>query len=609
LYRLWGYALFLILLLFPLSGYDRVESAASIIPEGRDFATLVLGNPWDMSQFSDISQYLNRSGQANLLTNIVVQNGVFSARSTELKQASIHPLFPGYKYALMIGKTGHNYPIDASLYKCIYVAAKVDSGPPENNTPDQMLIYWFGDERLNEPGAIWGLTIPGIVLYPEAGAGTPNPRWKLYSMRLDQASVPAGYTKWQNSPDGKWRGLRIDATLQQTSFQIDWVRLTDCTAVNLSISWSGTGPVSVSIQPDGTTREISVIASTNTNPIYLDTQGLQPGRYTYYIKRGTQIVTSGIFEVNQAPIVDFSRPSFTSGEDYATQTGNPWDMSDQSDLEGARCVSNLSLGNGILSFDTLSGENLSPDCAYGGLADPQFYLNSPTPIDPREYRYLSFRQNTLGDWQNVPGAMIVRWVWQIQGTSSNPDNRCILAGQDIPYDVGWQTYSVDLWDITDGSVKAKVGECPSGLSNWLNSTPALEVRFDPNENALGQTLHQELDWIKLTKMNRAIRGTSYPLELSLNKPWSGLVAFTFYYTSNLSNPQQQVLRLASQVSLPAGFKVFLPTTYGGLGTSSMQNKFLWDTSTVSPGDYYICVSVDDGLNQAVYCSETPVRVQ
>ena len=158
-------------------------------------------------------------------------------------------------------------------------------------------------------------------------------------------------------------------------------------------------------------------------------------------------------------------------------------------------------------------------------------------------------------------------------------------------------------------MKAKVGECPSGLSNWLNSTPALEVRFDPNENALGQTLHQELDWIKLTKMNRAIRGTSYPLELSLNKPWSGLVAFTFYYTSNLSNPQQQVLRLASQVSLPAGFKVFLPTTYGGLGTSSMQNKFLWDTSTVSPGDYYICVSVDDGLNQAVYCSETPVWVQ
>ena len=280
-------------------------------------------------------------------------------------------------------------------------------------------------------------------------------------------------------------------------------------------------------------------------------------------------------------------------------------MSDQSDLEGARCVSNLSLGNGILSFDTLSGENLSPDCAHGGLADPQFYLNSPTPIDPRQYRYLSFRQHTLGDWQNVPGAMIVRWIWQIQGTSSNPDNRCILAGQDIPYDVGWQTYSVDLWDITDGSVKAKVGECPSGLSNWLNSTPVLEVRFDPNENALGQTLHQELDWIKLTKMNRAIRGTSYPLELSLNKPWSDLSSFTFYYTSNLSNPQQQVLRLASQVSLPAGPKVFLPMTYGGQGTASTQNTFLWDTSNVSPGDYYICGSFDDGLTRLYIAVRPP----
>ena len=37
--------------------------------------------------------------------------------------------------------------------------------------------------------------------------------------------------------------------------------------------------------------------------------------------------------------------------------------------------------------------------------------------------------------------------------------------------------------------------------------------------------------------------------------------------------------------------------------------FMWDTSGVPIGTYYICVKANDGSNQTVYCSETTVSIQ
>ena len=53
----------------------------SPIPESPDFATLVLRDPWDMTQFSDISQYLNESGQREIIKNPRVENGLFLGTS------------------------------------------------------------------------------------------------------------------------------------------------------------------------------------------------------------------------------------------------------------------------------------------------------------------------------------------------------------------------------------------------------------------------------------------------------------------------------------------------------------------------------------------------
>ena len=138
-----------------------------------------------MSEYSDISQFINQSGQASLLQSIQVVGGVFSASA--VVDAQFFVLFPGYDTAMQIGKVGHAYPIRPDIYKQLTLAVKVNSGPPDPG-PDSLQIFWFADSRLNGPGGVWGYS-RGILLHPEADRGIPNPVWKLYRIDLSSSGV------------------------------------------------------------------------------------------------------------------------------------------------------------------------------------------------------------------------------------------------------------------------------------------------------------------------------------------------------------------------------------------------------------------------------------
>ncbi len=58
-----------------------INAPQAVIPESDDFATHVLRDPWDMDQFTDISQYLNESGQRDIIRNPRVENGLFLGTS------------------------------------------------------------------------------------------------------------------------------------------------------------------------------------------------------------------------------------------------------------------------------------------------------------------------------------------------------------------------------------------------------------------------------------------------------------------------------------------------------------------------------------------------
>jgi hypothetical protein len=582
----------------------------------KQFATSVLRDPWDMSQYTDVSQYINESGQRNLVTNISVSNGVFSGTSVGdvmSGNAYFFPLFPGYLGTIQTGKVGSRYPIPKSTNKCLYISMKVDSGPANGFGPDQYRVFWFANEHLNDGQAPWGQT-NGIVLYPEAGGGQPVQSWRLYSVNLSTAAVPGpGYTTWNSMPSVE--GLRIDPTINPNNFAVDWVRLTDCNAVNASLTWTGGGSSDTSIwlRPVGTTRDIRVATGVSgTSGSYnLDIQGIAPG--SYYVGLGTtttccsQMNVSQPLVINQATIVSFDRPSFVSGPSKS------WGFGSSSDVAGLNNFKSTSFQNGELTMVTASGPQPAG-------VDAQVVLNT-SPISASAYRYLNFRmftQEGSAPWQNVVDGGMLRWIWQVSGY-------CWLVGQDIDYDIGYQTYSIDLYDAFNGSAEATSGWCGGLPTTWQASSTVYGLRFDPNENiscspqfagafvtsTCGDYV-QKLDWIRLAAIDQVAKGTPFPIQITLNRPPAG-VSFAFYYTTTLSNPTQSPAQLYTPPTFSIGpFQLYLPTIFKnyvvGDTFPSVDVTYVWDTTSVSLGTYYICAQSNDGYNTTTYCSEAPLNL-
>jgi hypothetical protein len=536
-----------------------------------------------MSQYSDVSAYINGDGEYINLSNISVQNGIFSATSM-VADNWFYLLFTGYQYALKVGKIGYNYPIHPSTFHCFNMAMSANTAGAR-----KLSVWWSADELLDR--GPWGVS----------GYYDVAPYWKLYQIDLNN-SFSSG-TRW-NARDS-WQNLYVRPFLDAgITFSVDWARLTDCNPVYKTINWSGTGPVSIYLRPAGTTREIEVKTGVSGTSYNLDVQGVAPGDYTYLVKHNSTLLASGDFTVNQAPIAKFDRPSYTSGDDYATQQGKPWDMHTSSNVDRISCATGT-FQNDLLNLITPGPKQEPSGCNANNISDPQVWLNAPVLIDTSQYRYLSFTMNTEEPWADVSKAMIARWIWTI----NNDD--CGLVSNDIPFDVGWQTITLDLQNPTLGITEDRTSNCPSGTLYW-NSAPAKRVRLDPNENTFNHPLTQQISNIYLTKMDSVRKGTSFQVKVSFNKPASQITSASFYYTNNPSQPTQHPAE--SYVSSPqqGNLLSYLPYITNGINTVGATNPNMmthqWNTSSVSPGTYYICGVFSDGYNPVAYCSDTPVNV-
>jgi hypothetical protein len=568
-----------------------------VVAEGRDFATQVLRDPWDMKEYSDVSQYLNASGNYITLDNISMADGLFTAREFNNPSvgpdAGFHVLFPGYTTALMVGKVGNVYQIPSSDFHCLYIAMTVDHLTSNPITS----AYWYADDT---PSSAWGKTIWKNV----------TTSWKLYKWDLATESEGSGIA-WTGR--SSWAGLKIlpiynEPRSSQPTFTMDWVRLTDCNPVYKSITWSGSGSVNIYLKPSSATREIEIVTGISTKPYNLDIQGVEPGDYTYLVKQSGSTLATGSFTINAAPILTIEKPSMTSGEDYATNAANRWDMSDSIEVDDTyNCVTE-SWVDGLMSFTTVDRAAQIVGCYTGykpnNNNDPIFYLNMPGTIDPSEYRYLSYRLYSDGVYQDIVDGMILRY-----GVSINPGgSACLAVSNDIPFDVGWNTYSIDLHDPTIGKFEQKLGSCAS--SYWETIGPIETLRFDPNENQLGRTLHQELDWIKLTKMDQVRQGEPFTIVLKANKAAPSLTQLDYYYTTSLSTPTQHAVVEYTQTASAGPQFQYLPALANRYFTyyDPEEIRLVWDTSGVSAGEYYICMIAGDGKNTVLYCSNAPVEV-
>ena len=116
-------------------GYYQTDNPTVIQAEGDDYATRILRDAWDMSEYSDISQYINQSGQASIVKNIQVNDGVFSATSVGNSGTGNNGyfflLFPGYLTAFIPRKRWKLLSdrfFQISLYVCRHASLFISPG-------------------------------------------------------------------------------------------------------------------------------------------------------------------------------------------------------------------------------------------------------------------------------------------------------------------------------------------------------------------------------------------------------------------------------------------------------------------------------------------------
>lgn len=585
-----------------LAAPGMAQSGALVVGEGNDFATRVLRDAWDMDAYSDVSQYLNQSGQnINISVPDPINNGLFTY-TTLNKEPAITVLDTGYETAMKIGKVGYRYPIDPSTYKCLYLAAGSSAFNP---TANGLRIMWFADSKLND--GIFGTFV----------SVTTTGSMKLYRYNLDDptdnawSSTSVIHAPWNQT---KWQGLRLEPIkVAGVTQSIDWVRLTDCAPQNVTIFNIPSGSYTPEITHNGVTILMDAVDS-DGKTLNLDMSGVEPDTYAVVLRAVTGAVAwQGTITVTPAPVASFEKPGPNAGALFPAD----WSMTGAGSITEIRCTA-YSFSGGKLNLNTPTLAQQPAEC--GGLAggnnDPIFWLNTPTPIDPNQYRYFNIQMSSSGDvnagaggtWQNVPRGMVARVGWVRQSGTS----KCNQVTHDIPFDVGDHLYTIDLWDAFQGQPEeSHLCDFPR---SWRDSGPVIEMRFDPNENEMGIPLQQAIDMITLTGEETTPLGANYTTRFTLNTPFNPQTmsrSFVFRPVGGGADYPAPIV-VTNPVPLAGQYRLYIPGIQreGNYLLTLSGDSLELNTSAVPAGSYYLCMTVNDGLNKdVVSCSEYPVRFQ
>jgi hypothetical protein len=594
--------------------------AGAVLAEVDEFATMVMGDPWDMEQPTDLAYYREDSR----MENSTFANGIYSAQMTNGNGGERITLLTAgapNNTAMRIGKIGYNYPIDADHYR--YLTYRLYKSHEQFNSG---VIQWFAHDTYttNAMGVSNGVAIP-------TGAG-----WHTIVVDLQAIGIQMGEQKWE----GTIRELLIKPFAGPgaagATVKLDWARLTaedPRTTRPYTIRWqSGSGTIDLyaSIGNKSLSERDVLIASgvDAAAGSYTFYTGILPaGDYYIAAKSGNTVSWSdGPLIINTVPTVTIDKPSKISGEDYAeTVLGKAWDMTDVTDLnhnlkpweEQSKCVNQESFVNGTYTAHLIS------NCPNGAnYVDPILYLGhlNRTPegqmdptIDTTKYRYLSYRFYHSGT-QNVTHGWVARWGWwQVNDTKVNVTEDVVM-GRDLIILEGWQTYKVDLWapDVVD--------EAHPVQRSWQESSPN-RLRFDPSELRSDlMPAHVKLDWIKLTAMDEVKVGEVFPILFNVSKSETTL---TFYYEPE-HNPHNQRM-LIGQTNLQtttqtndintglinSSHTVYLPLIMYNSGVLDCPDDrcFAWNTANIAPGIYHVCIEVEDAYNSFYQCSEAPFVVR
>ncbi len=331
------------------------------LPSSADYATEVLGNPWDMNDANDLADWVH-SADSHGITTPTFSGGVMSLSMTT-DNGFLYLLAPPVDLTNAPGKNGRNFPIDTSKYRYLNVRMRTDMASVFQVLYNRRNNYF--EDFCHTPGVA---TTTG---------------WKTYTIDLGSigCASQAGYNPaWSAAPVS---GIRIEpSVIVGANVDIDWITLTaeppaDTHALSYSFNAGGGGNQhSLFLDDDfdpynGVVKDL-VVGASATQAISISSQGLYPGSY--------QVLA-------------------IEGHDFASLRRNPWDMASNDDIASTFGMS-ASASGGTFSGTTTNAVN--------GI---HLNLHGYT-IPTGSYRYLTFSLNVSSGatgfiiWYDGQGAFI-----------------------------------------------------------------------------------------------------------------------------------------------------------------------------------------------------------
>jgi len=545
-----------------MSSSSRAQGAISVtfatrLAAAPDFATEVLGDPWDMCNPQDLSP---DPAQLIGFSSFSFQSGPCRAGGTTMPvngvaDSSLMYLHPGlWGHALNPGKNGRNFPIDTGKYQVLSYKVSMDA------TEDPQ-IYWMH----NPSGHPAGDGLGGRVA-PRVTPGSP----RLVVADLTQSLIP-GLSPWT---DGPVRGLRLDpnafTAVENVTFH--WIRLTpgpnSPLAAKRTISWTGSGPATITVRDNSDNSVFPVVSGLSANSYLWNYGVLPPGSYTLTVANASGS-GQATFSINNPPSIELTNPSELSGADYATTVlGNPWDMSGADDVQltGLDHLANLSFSGGMLHATNTTNDPIVTLLYHG---------NNSVPIDTSRFRYLTYSLQVDGPYDLAQGS-VARVVWDSLLT---PGTAAI--SQDIIVWPGMNRYTIDLASLSaaiDGGLE------PVGAPEPWTAGVKRYLRLDPHEFPQVRGFH--IDDVKLTAMPAA--GGPFPITFVSTDADGDAATVSFYYDTDTNAANGKAL-IASGIPRSAG-------------------QVVWNTTGVPQGAYFIYAEATDGVQSLGRYSTVPLQV-
>ena len=520
------------------------------VPLAADYATEVLNDPWDMSQATDINNYVPSSDFVNF-QNVSFSNGIFSA-TAKTSDPYFYLVSPPLSSSQPTGgRWGSDYPINTSRYHILSFKMYTDVAS------DLQIVWNMGNDYFGS----FVITQPINVA----------PGWHVYTLDLNNlvaAPYASSTRRWNGGPV---TGLRIDPTVASgATVKFDWIALqgeTNSTDVQVQVSATASGGAAyydLFLDDDqdptnGYVRKITATHAASGNATFaVNTTGLPAGTYYVvgYLTNGTSTpagptVVGGTIRVNQSPLVTILQPDAEGGEGV-----KPWNMSSSADIWKSF---NLSVSE-FLPFAAVGG--LTGDFFHGrnvdGNDDPvqysAFHTANPAHIDAEVYHNLTYKLLVAGDCDLVGGSVArVNWAHTDDfGTS-----------QDIVVFPGWNKYTVDL----------KTVQLEQNLVPWSGTINTFRV--DAHEFSTPRDYW--FDYIHVRADDRA--NSKFAITYNISDPDGDAADTTvsLYYVDHAAT---------SGGTLIASFPL---AQYDGM--------YVWDTSGVPEGTYYIYAVATDGYNE------------